>query len=108
MENTISLLMSIFIPLYCMGYVWLIKVARTDKLLYSLLESRIISTVASLAGNTIFISVLLAAYYWNEPDKRNDFLLLILIYTAIGWHTFKSRNFFRDIVKLSHEEKDGK
>jgi len=96
MTNPIELLLTLFIPTYMAGYLWLIKLARTDKPLYFLIESILFRAVIIVALGAVAFTVV----YWSNEEKRYIHMVLFLMLAFTAWHAFVSRNFFRRITAL--------
>jgi len=100
MENPLELLLTLFIPAYAAGYLWLIKLARTDKPLYFLMESRLYRPVMVIAIAETLTAVGMAAYDWDNEEARAIHGILLMIFAYITWNAYHARAFFRRITRL--------
>gem|GEM_PF-3600397 len=100
MTNPLDVLFTLVIPAYVAGYLWLIKLARTDRPLYFFIESRLLPWTIAVAVITMFYLVIFIVMFWDNNEKRNVYVMLFLIIPCLTGHAISSSDFFRRITKL--------
>jgi len=102
----LEFLFGIAIPAYGAGYVWMIKTARQDPVLYRYIESRVYVGLALVLIYVASLSLWVLLRSWRVENRLAWQYLLILV-SAYGvlCHAWISRKFFREIADLpKHQE----
>jgi len=93
-------LLGLLLPAYGVGYVWLIKTAREDTALYTLVAKHLKGLLITAAVSVPMLAFMFA-FLTDEPAQiRIDAVLLAMIVFMLILVTLWSLRFFKRITEL--------
>lgn len=98
-------LLGLLLPAYGVGYVWLIKTAREDPILYWEVAKHLKSLFTTLIPAALIVAAMFAFGTDEADNAKLDAVTLAMIFVFLMTVTLWSLSFFRRIATLPPKEK---